>query len=100
MTILMQIIIIGLIPNEEEEVTQMKNNLLQLCSINVRGIFSKLKLGIFQKYIEKFDIICLSETKNEIPSDELKSLNFTVINAKNKGNGTFGGIRGGNFDKR
>ena len=33
---------------------------------------SKLNLGIFQEYIQSFDIICITETKNKtIPTDEI-----------------------------
>ena len=34
-----------------------------MCSLNVCGLASKLKYNIIQEYIEKFDIICLTETK-------------------------------------
>ena len=34
-----------------------------MCSLNVCGLASKLKYIIIQEYIEKFDIICLTETK-------------------------------------
>ena len=37
---------------------------------------SKLNLCIFQEYIQSFDIICISETKNKtIPTDEIYGYN-------------------------
>ena len=43
-----------------------------MCAINVCGLMSKLNIGIFQEYIQSFDIICISETKNQtIPTDEI-----------------------------
>ena len=44
-------------------VSNTHTNRMYMCSLNVCGLASKLKYNIIYEYIEKFDIICLTETK-------------------------------------
>ena len=56
----------------QEQTPSIRNCTLSICAINVCGLLSKLNLGIFQEYIQSFDIICISETKNQtIPTHEI-----------------------------
>ena len=61
---------------------------------NVCGLASKLKYNIIQEYIEKFDIICLTETKcllvDEHDIKEYKCFSMSPKIKKNK----YGGIHG------
>ena len=50
--------------SENNWVLVLKN--IRICALNVCGLYSKLELGILQKYINDYDFICLSETKNVI----------------------------------
>ena len=44
----------------------MKEQSLKACALNVCGLNSKLELGVLQKNIKEFDVICLSETKTKL----------------------------------
>ena len=58
-----------------------KKDKLNFLGINVCGLFSKLKFGVFQDIIEDYDFICVSETKIlNIPADEFE--NFTVFTSE------------------
>ena len=47
-----------------------KKDKLNFLGINVCGLFSKLKFGVFQDIIEDYDFICVPETKIlNIPAD-------------------------------
>ena len=46
---------------------------IRICGLNVCGLNSKLKNGIFEDYIKKFHIICLSETKVKL---DVKTENY------------------------
>ena len=65
-----------------------------MCSLNVCGLASKLKYNIIQEYIEKFDIICLTETKclsvDEHDIKEYKCFSMSPRIKKHK----YGGIHG------
>ena len=49
------------------------------------GFYSKLRAGIFEKYIYNFDIICLSETKL-IEISNLELMDFKIYNHPKVGN--------------
>lgn len=54
---------------------------LKFMALNVCGLFSKLKYGIFEETIKDIDFVCLSETKtNFIPEDEFH--NFHALFSK------------------
>ena len=61
----------------------MDINIVSLLTLNVCGIASKFLYNILTKYLEKFDIICLSETKlYNIPPGEFP--NYDIISLKQK----------------
>ena len=58
---------------------------LKLLSLNVCGLFSKIKFGTLSKHISEFDICCLSEIKTEfIPDDQFENYKCFVFDKKLK----------------
>ena len=57
------------------------NDNLKICGINICGLNSKLNNGVFNDYIEEFDICCLTETKT---SKGTNINNYTVFNLEKK----------------
>jgi hypothetical protein len=48
------------------------NGKINFLSLNVCGLYSKLQLGVFENYIQSFDIVCLSETRTSfIDKDDI-----------------------------
>ena len=44
---------------------------IKVCSLNLNGLFSKIKYNVFTDYMQNFDILCLTETKTDyIPDSE------------------------------
>ena len=67
---------------------------LKLGSLNVCGLKSKLNLGIFDTYVNNFDILCLCETKTH-ESDSFYIPNYKFIQTIKKNvNHKFSGIHG------
>ena len=56
---------------------------MSMCSINVCGLNSKLRYTILQDYIQKFDIVCLTETKCDNIDNEIISFKSYLM-TKNK----------------
>ena len=56
-------------------------NIINICSLNVCGLNSKLSTGHLDDYVKLYDIFCVSESKmkNGVEIDE-----FTVFNLENK----------------
>ena len=46
-----------------------RSKLLKLCALNVNGLFGKNKYGVFELYMQNFDIMCLTETKTDFIPD-------------------------------
>ena len=60
-----------------------KTEKLNFLALNVCGLFSKLKFGVFDQLINNYDFICVSETKTfNIPNDEFK--NFSIFTSREK----------------
>ena len=55
-----------------------------MCSINVCGLNSKLRYTILQSYIQKFDIVCLTETKCDNIDNEIISFKSYLMTQKMK----------------
>ena len=47
-------------------VSQSQNPAVKLLGLNVCGLYAKLNLGILERYIQKFNIVCFCETKSNI----------------------------------
>ena len=64
----------------DRNISPVQNN-INLGSLNVCGLNSKLNLGILDDYIKPFDIFCVSESKvkNGVEIDD-----FTVFNLENR----------------
>ncbi len=59
-------------------------HVINICALNVYGLYSKLTTGLFEKFIKGFDVICLSETKiTQIETDEI--LGYTPFNHQGEG---------------
>ena len=71
-------------------------NSLNILGLNVCGIASKLRNGAFELYAEDFDIICLTETKSNLPDLSNTCLsNFKCIPLLPKSRGQrYGGFHG------
>ena len=60
----------------------------------MNGLFSKNKYGVFESYIQNFDIVCLSETKSDsIPPSEYPGFKSFSL-PKSNSNLPFGGVHG------
>ena len=67
---------------------------LSIVGLNINGLASKVSLGILEKFLDNFDIACLSETKiNDIDENMLPNFHPYVLERKNKSH-KFGGIHG------
>ena len=56
------------------------NQSLNICHINVGGLYSKLNYGSIDEFCSKFDIICLSETKTELYGfEDTKLADYTTL---------------------
>ena len=55
-----------------------------MCSINVCGLNSKLRYTILQAYIQKFDIVCLTETKCDNIDNKIISFESYLMTQKIK----------------
>ena len=55
-----------------------------MCSINVCGLNSNLRYTILQDYIQKFDIVCLTETKCDNIDNTIISFNSYLMTKKIK----------------
>ena len=66
---------------------------ISMCSINVCGFNSKLKYGILENYITKFDVICLTETKCDHLIENIEGYTLFVMQKRNKKH-KYGGIHG------
>lgn len=65
------------------DVTRVLEKNVSLMGLNVCGVASKLRYDILPKFVEKFDIICLSETKLfNIPESDFP--NFVIHSLKQK----------------
>ena len=89
--------------NEIEKVKTCNDNFSQLSylkcvSLNVSGLQSKLRLGILDHYLEKFDIIGLTETNTDSPElSNTRLSNFTCYPKKMSNPSSkykYGGIHG------
>ena len=71
-------------------------NSLNILSLNVCGIKSKLRNGAFELFAKNFDILCLTETKTNSPDLSNSCLNnFKVISLMPKSRGNkLGGFHG------
>jgi exonuclease III len=56
---------------------------LRIVSLNVCGLVSKLQTPEFLDFLNKYDIICLSETKTD-RADSLQVKNFSVFSKHRK----------------
>ena len=68
---------------------------LSIVSLNVGGLFSKLDLGILDIKLKNYDIVCLLETKTNLPIFKNTYFsNFEKIVLSNNSKGNFGGTHG------
>ena len=77
--------------NIQESITKIK-----IAGLNVCGLRSKLKNGIFELFAKNFDILCLSETKTQhVDLSRTILLNYTcLVKEKSVSNHHFGGVHG------
>ena len=66
---------------------------LNILSLNVCGLKSKLNPGVFEQYIVNYDLVALSETKLNSNIDNIVVQCFTIFKkCRKEGKSTSGGI--------
>ena len=70
-------------------------NTLNLTSLNVNGLHSKLNLGIVDDYLSKFDLIVLTETLTDDPDlTNSMLLDYKILAMPKSGSNKYGGFLG------
>ena len=70
-------------------------NTLNLTSLNVNGLHSKLNLGIVDDYLSKFDLVVLTETLTDDPDlTNSMLLDYKILTMPKSGSNKYGGFLG------